>query len=210
MPPGVVIAKSSSLFGNTWISLWPEKCQFEWGELTAQDLLLSLLNLQSRGFQLFSCKIACTFFVNDSYYFLKPFSFGHFDDFFLYFNSLKGEISYQYDGDRTRDDIVNFALRLVGPSVNKIESKIDFDAAKKKSELFFLFSGEMAGSEWEHFVKIATRMQQHEFFYQADTNLAEKFSGLKETQSIRVYKDETSYRFDGSLLAFYSLFCSKL
>ena len=46
--------------------------------------------------------------------------------------SLKGESVYQYEGDRTRDDIVNFALRLVGPSVNQIESKEDFEDAKSK------------------------------------------------------------------------------
>ena len=50
---------------------------------------------------------------------------------FFYF-SLKGESVYQYEGDRTRDDIVNFALRLVGPSVNQIESKEDFEDAKSK------------------------------------------------------------------------------
>ena len=52
---------------------------------------------------------------------------------YLFF-SLKGESVYQYEGDRTRDDIVNFALRLVGPSVNQIESKEDFEDAKSKVE----------------------------------------------------------------------------
>ena len=52
-------------------------------------------------------------------------------EIFFYF-SLKGESVYQYEGDRTRDDIVNFALRLVGPSVNQIESKEDFEDAKSK------------------------------------------------------------------------------
>ena len=44
---------------------------------------------------------------------------------------------------------------------------------------------------------MANHLQQHEFFYQADdVKLAEKFSGVKETQSIRVFKDGKSYRFD--------------
>ena len=42
----------------------------------------------------------------------------------------------------------------------------------------------------------ANKLQQHEFFYYADAKTAEIFSGVKETQSIRVYKDESSYRFD--------------
>ena len=42
----------------------------------------------------------------------------------------------------------------------------------------------------------ANKLQQHEFFYYADAKTAEIFSGVQETQSIRVYKDESSYRFD--------------
>ena len=110
---------------------------------------------------------------------------------------MKGESSYQYEGDRTRDDIVNFALRLIGPSVNKIESKEDFEIAKTRSELFFLFAGETAGREWENFEKIATNLQQHEFFYQTEAQIAQDFSGHKETQSIRVYKDSSSFKFEG-------------
>jgi len=91
---------------------------------------------------------------------------------------------------------VNFALRLVGPSVNQIESKEDFEDAKSKAELFFAFAGERAGREWENFEKIATNLQQHERFYQIDAELAQDFSGHRETQSIRVYKDSSSFKFE--------------
>ncbi len=93
---------------------------------------------------------------------------------------------------------MNFALRLIGPPVNKIESKSDFEAAKRRSELFFIFSGEIDGVFWDQYQQIALSMQQHEFFYQADAALAESLSGHKETQTIRVYKDGNSYKFDPS------------
>jgi hypothetical protein len=57
-------------------------------------------------------------------------------------------MTYSYEGDRTREDIVNFATRVVGPAVNQIESKADFDSAKKRSDILFLFSGQKSGSEW--------------------------------------------------------------
>ena len=120
---------------------------------------------------------------------------------------MKGESAFQYEGDRTRDDIVNFALRLVGPSVNKIESKEDFEIAKKRSELFFVFAGETEGREWENFEKIATNLQQHEFFYQTEAELAQDFSGQSETQSIRVYKDSSSFKFEGKWFKNGNLFC---
>ena len=50
-----------------------------------------------------------------------------------------------YEGDRTREDLVAFAHRLMGPPVNLIDTRLDFEKAKEKSELFFLFSGEETG-----------------------------------------------------------------
>ena len=128
---------------------------------------------------------------------------------------MKGDSVFTYEGDRTREDLVNFALRLMGPSVTKIDTKVDFEMAKKRSELFFLFAGETEGTEWEHYEKMANKLQQHEFFYFADAKTAETFSGSKETQSIRVYKDDSSYKFDGKLLKScefceYSVICTFL
>ena len=183
---GVVIVKNLSQFGSMLTNHWPEKSQYELVGLTVPDSLPLPMSSAFEDFLRFSCKDSLI---------------GLFDDFFQSFKftyfSLKGDSSYQYEGDRTRDDIVNFALRLVGASVNKIESKSDFEAAKKRSELFFIFSGEMSGIEWENYEKIATHLQQHEFFYQADATLAEKLSGVKETQTIRIYKDGHSFKFDG-------------
>ena len=62
--------------------------------------------------------------------------------------SIKGDLTFAYEGDRTRDDIVNFALRLVGPSVNQIDTKSEFELAKQRSEIFFLFAGQASGPEW--------------------------------------------------------------
>ena len=48
-----------------------------------------------------------------------------------------------------------------------------------------------------NFCQISSAYQQHEFFYQASAELAEKFSGEKgEAPSVRVFKDGTSYKFD--------------
>ena len=46
---------------------------------------------------------------------------------------------------------------------------------------------------------MANNLQQHEFFYQAEAKLAEDFSGVKETQSVRVYKDGDSFKFDENI-----------
>ena len=64
------------------------------------------------------------------------------------FYSIKGDRVFEYEGDRTRDDIVNFALRVMGPAVTQLNTIGDFEEAKKRTELFFMFSGVSEGSEW--------------------------------------------------------------
>ena len=71
---------------------------------------------------------------------------------------MKGDSIFTYEGDRTREDLVNFALRLMGPSVTQIENRKDFEMAKKRSELFFLFAGQNEGTEWEYYTKIGKKI----------------------------------------------------
>ena len=83
---------------------------------------------------------------------------GHDEIFFLFlqchrnvsqktfsFSFKETDLQYSYEGDRTREDIVAFAHRLMGPPVNLVASRTDFNRAKDKSEIFFLFSGEESG-----------------------------------------------------------------
>ena len=42
----------------------------------------------------------------------------------------------------------------MGPSVTPLNTIGDFDEAKRRSELFFMFSGESEGSEWVSILKI--------------------------------------------------------
>ena len=47
------------------------------------------------------------------------------------------------------------------------------------------------------FEQIASAYQQHEFFYRASAELAERLTGEKgESPCVRVFKDGTSYKFD--------------
>ena len=100
------------------------------------------------------------------------------------FYSLKGSMTFAYEGDRNRDDIVAFAKRLlgkfavvymverlhfifstvvhyftfnvyeIGPPVSQISSQYDFEEAKENSEIFFLFAGEEEGPLWNSYLKV--------------------------------------------------------
>lgn len=64
------------------------------------------------------------------------------------FYSLKGDQKYVYEGDRTREEIVKFALRLSGPPVQEITKTQSFDTLKKEHDLYFLYVGDRSGALW--------------------------------------------------------------
>lgn len=53
-----------------------------------------------------------------------------------------------YHGDRTRDEIVKFALRVSGPPVQEITKTQSFDTIKRERDLYFLYVGERSGPLW--------------------------------------------------------------
>lgn len=53
-----------------------------------------------------------------------------------------------YYGDRTRDEIVKFALRLSGPPVQEITKSQSFDTIKRERDLYFLYVGGKSGVFW--------------------------------------------------------------
>lgn len=66
-------------------------------------------------------------------------------------HSLKGEQEFKYHGDRTRDEIVKFALRLSGPPVQQITRTQSFDTIKRERDLYFLYVGDKSGILWVNF-----------------------------------------------------------
>jgi len=55
----------------------------------------------------------------------------------------------------------------------------------RRSELFFIFSGEEAGPLWNSYLNLATKHQPHEFFYHVTADLGEKVRQLLENSFLR-------------------------
>ena len=62
--------------------------------------------------------------------------------------SLKGDQTYTYEGDRTRDDIVAFAQRLLGPPIKKITNHKELTNALQAREINFAYIGHPNGDLW--------------------------------------------------------------
>uniref|UniRef100_A0A348G611 Protein disulfideisomerase 3 n=1 Tax=Odontomachus monticola TaxID=613454 RepID=A0A348G611_ODOMO len=110
---------------------------------------------------------------------------------------LKGEQEFMYHGDRTRDEIVKFALRLSGPPVQEITKTQSFDTIKRERDLYFLYVGDRSGVLWELYHKTANIFQAHAFFYQSHPNVVNKHAPVKNVPALFVYKESSHYNFTG-------------
>lgn len=108
---------------------------------------------------------------------------------------LKGENVYTYEGDRTREDIVAFTSRMMGPAVREIDSSQSLQEAKKRSDLFFLYIGESEGDSWNEFELVAQHYQKEEFMYRASGNLMRNYIKAVREEAIYVYKDNQYYQY---------------
>lgn len=61
---------------------------------------------------------------------------------------MNGEIQYTFKGDRTKEEIVNFALRVSGPPVKQITRAESLENLKASNQLFFVYVGDHAGLLW--------------------------------------------------------------
>lgn len=104
--------------------------------------------IQSQRISYYSIVHAYLSFLSYWYKFAQQYKFLHAS--LIY--SLKGEQEFMYHGDRTRDEIVKFALRLSGPPVQEITRTQSFDTIKRDRDLYFLYVGDRSGVLWVSFL----------------------------------------------------------
>jgi len=109
---------------------------------------------------------------------------------------LKGDDVYTYDGDRTREDIVAFARRMMGPPVTQIYTDTEMEEAKLNG-LFFVYAGSLETPMYQEYHLNARHFQKDEFMYSVAPNVMSKYVKLNKDPAIYVYKDNTFYPFDG-------------
>ncbi|KAJ8686515.1 hypothetical protein QAD02_022309 [Eretmocerus hayati] len=108
---------------------------------------------------------------------------------------LKGDEQFVYNGDRTRDELVKFALRLSGPPVQEVTKTVSFDTLKKERDLYFLYVGARTGVLWDIYRDAASIYQPHAFFYQSHPVVVEKHAPVDKTPALFVYKENSHYNF---------------
>lgn len=71
---------------------------------------------------------------------------------FLYFKfiySIKGnEGTYNFNGERSTEEMVHFAKRMARPPVQEVTDPKDIEMLKQSHKIFFMFIGESVGDTW--------------------------------------------------------------
>lgn len=106
---------------------------------------------------------------------------------------IKGHQEYVYNGDRSKDELVEYALRMSGPPVQLVTRPESIDMLKGSHTIFFMFVGQQDGIVWETYYTASERYQPHGFFYATSDELANQHFNIEKLPSIIVYKEENHY-----------------
>ena len=114
---------------------------------------------------------------------------------------LKGEEVFTYDGDRTREDIVGFARRMMGPAVTRLHRREELEEAGRSSGgVFFLYVGREEGPLYQEFLQNARHLQKDEFMFSCSPELVAGEVEVGGEAAILVRKDETWHRYSGGVV----------
>ncbi|TMW40990.1 hypothetical protein DOY81_013927 [Sarcophaga bullata] len=92
---------------------------------------------------------------------------------------IKGNMEYTYSGDRSKDELVDYALRMSGPPVQLVTRTESVDMLKGSHTIFFMFVGPQEGVVWDTFYAAAENYQEHGFFYATSEDVAASTLNLK-------------------------------
>ncbi|CAH1284891.1 unnamed protein product [Diabrotica balteata] len=116
-----------------------------------------------------------------------------------------------FSGDRNKDDIVQFALRMEGPPIRFISSSKYLSKIKRTVDTFFMYNGVQKGELWNEFFHISHQFRAHSLFFAFDDHCGpfitsngefitsnenkENCGDAANTPSIYVYKDNKTHFF---------------
>ncbi|XP_018331269.1 protein disulfide-isomerase TMX3 [Agrilus planipennis] len=105
-----------------------------------------------------------------------------------------------FTGDRTKEEIVSFALRMAGPPIQDIKQSEKLQSLIMSNQLFFLYIGEKEGSLWDSYYYGASKLQPYSFFYAANVGVAKLYSNASQLPSLSVYKEGKQYTYIDTII----------
>ncbi|CAG9859452.1 unnamed protein product [Phyllotreta striolata] len=106
---------------------------------------------------------------------------------------VKADDDFTFEGEKTTEEIINFAIRMSGPPVQLVTRHESLTNIKSMNQLFFMYVGETEGLLWNTFYDIASKFQAHAFYYAASEEIARKHVDLHKLPAVFVHKENSHY-----------------
>ncbi|CAH1955897.1 unnamed protein product [Acanthoscelides obtectus] len=113
---------------------------------------------------------------------------------------ITSNAAFTFTGDRSKDEIINFAVRMAGPAIQEIVDPEILPKFLAVNKLFFMYIGDQKGPLWNSYKEVAKKMQPHGYFYSVNENLVKSHINVSDVPSILVYKDSKPLFFSGENL----------
>ncbi|XP_068618183.1 protein disulfide-isomerase TMX3 isoform X2 [Battus philenor] len=111
---------------------------------------------------------------------------------------IKGSFQHEYNGEREKDDMVNYAMRMAQPAIQKVTHADSIGYLKESHNIFFGYVGKQQGPLWEMFALLAEKYQPHAWFYTMSHELIKDEIHPPNNTAVFVYKEDGVYFFDVS------------
>ncbi|XP_027215964.1 protein disulfide-isomerase TMX3 isoform X1 [Penaeus vannamei] len=108
---------------------------------------------------------------------------------------LKGDTKHTYTGDRAKEDIVGYAVRMAAPPIQHIASFHHLKDIIAQEDLFFVYAGEKEGPLWDAYSELANIYRPFNYFYSIDAGCMAEQTELEYNPAILVFKDGLNYFF---------------
>ncbi|XP_056112628.1 protein disulfide-isomerase TMX3a [Rhinichthys klamathensis goyatoka] len=108
---------------------------------------------------------------------------------------FKGDLSFDYQGPRTKDAIIEFTNRVAGPVVRPLSSVQLFQHVMSRHDLIYVYIGGESLLKKEYY-KAATEYIVHTYFFSASEEILPKAVTLHDVPVVAVFKDGTYYLYN--------------
>ncbi|XP_068222319.1 protein disulfide-isomerase TMX3 isoform X2 [Palaemon carinicauda] len=106
---------------------------------------------------------------------------------------VKGDERHTYKGERAKEDIVGYTIRMSRSPVQTLASPQHLRDTVAQGDLFFTFVGTREGHLWEVYKEIAEEYRPFHYFYAIESTCMQDYTELEHNPGVMVFKDNSHY-----------------
>lgn len=104
--------------------------------------------------------------------------------------SIKGDKEYMYHGDRSKEELLQFVIRMSGPPVQQVTLVESVDVLKENHAVFFMYVGPQENQVWDSYYSVAGAYQANAAFYATNPEIAKMHFEVGLLPAIVAYKEK--------------------